>query len=321
MKNIKLIIKLITGIILIFLLSASVPAAEECEKMQATFSWAASGEEVVSKTTITSGDVGKVMSCCPMFEIEEFKSEKLVLSCPQDESISAVITSRDIGKKPVYSDEFGSNTICNLELIDFDGNSATFGILESIEEIKNRTVTSDDVGVEFELNDCKIIVNEFDLNSQKISIGIDDKCSGRYQDDYIKKILTSGDSGEDIFFSCCKFKLENIRCLAVEDTPVDKESEPEKEDSGGKYEQNFEENIDPGTEEKENPPGDNEVQNIGIGIEQKIEQKDDLKKDKSPGSCSGLDAGIFCIPAFVLIAVMLIVIIFLVLLIFFLIKK
>jgi len=330
MKNIKLIV----GIILIFLASAFVLAAEECEKMEATFSWTVQEEEFASTVTVTSNDVGEVMIGCSMFEVEEFSGSKLVLVYPQDEDITAVITSSDVGEKPTYDDEFGSNTICDLKLIEFDRNkhSATFGVPEYVDKIKNKTVTSDDVDVEFELTNCKVKVMEFDINSGKLVIGIDDKCSGNYQEDWILKSLTDDDVGNDIFFQCCKWKLENFGCIVeeieekIELNIQDEEEKEEKENDT--LTEDYKKNSDIITDEKIEIDNE-ETNNTKIMLKEQqenqiINHSENLIHNKNSNLCDNFDVGGICIPAFAVIALIiaiLFVVVFLFLMIFSLIKK
>ena len=313
MNPLKLI--LITGFFLIFLLPGLVQPSGECTKMEATFSWDVQEEAVTSTFVITSNDIGKNIPDCP-FKIDDFTGNKISVST-QDGS-SGVITSSDVGKKPTYYwEELGTTeTICNLKLIEFDGNkrSATFGTLGSIEKIENKTITSDDVGNWFELDSCNVKVDEFDVNSGKLLI------------EGMIKYITAGDIGSEIFFDECKWKLEKFGCAAektenksveeVQDNKKENDTEPENQTEISKETSNgtaVNDNI--------NISKDNNVVNVDEPAGGANQTEINIIKNENLNSCSGFDAGGFCIPFLALVIVILIVIIVLVLMIFSLIKK
>ena len=310
---------LITGFFLIFLLPVLVQPAGECTKIEATFSWEVREDAVVSTFVITSNDVGENIPDC-MFKIDDFASSKISVSTP-DGKIDAVITPSDIGEKPTYYwKELGTTeTLCNLKLIEFDGNkrSATFGTLGSVEKIKNETITSDDVGEWFELDSCNVKVNEFDVNSGELLI------------EGMINPITADNVGDEIFFDECKWNLEKFGCAAekTEDEAANSADEvsgdEKKKDTEPENQDEISEEISGGSAVNENVniSKDNNVVNVDESTAEENQPENRIIKNENLNSCSGFDAGGFCIPALALIIVLLIVIIFLVLMIFSLIKK
>jgi len=332
MNTIKLIT---TGIILIFLASGFVQAAENCTKMEAAFSWTAAVEEIKSNIMVTSSDIGKDMPGCSMFKVNEFSSSKLVVGYKLDEKITAVITAGDKDKKPMYKDEWGPNTICDLKLVNFDGNtrSATFGVPESVEKIQNKTITNSDIGIEFEIVSCLMRAKEFDAKSGRLIVELDTKCSGgSYHGGWMRKEINYSDVGKEAIFECCKWTLIKFGCAAEEI----KKTVQNNSIQNNSIQNNS--NAETKQEEKPAPPetsGDvkntGETQNTGEEAEVKsqteeqenfgIEQNGNLKNIENTGLCNGINAAGLCIPVFAAVAVMIILILVLVFLIFNLVRK